>query len=257
MAEHNTRRSRNFGRWLKYKRGTMPQSEAVQRMYDLHKIKVAIETWSRWETGQRLPPEKKIDAIADAVDAPRARARRLAGYKAPITGGQGPVQTPIDLVQTMLQTVMKHEEPETRMLDLYLQLFNYDHQHKSEWRLKLGRDLELMQSIARVYETLNNFSHGSQMAALMRIKRICEVAQDLPLKTSPADTATLSFPPHRHPPIHFGAKVTIICEEGTAEETTYNYIVDEVQSTVKKELIAKLLYIQRRRPPQLLSDERG
>jgi hypothetical protein len=246
MPEHDTRKSRGFGRWLKFKRGKMLQSEAVQRMIELHNIKVTVETWSRWETGMRLPPEKKIDAIADAVEAARERARRLAGYKAPIKG-QNIGQSPIDLVQKMLQEVMQNRDPEMRMHHLYVLLYVYFNQHKSGWHLKLGKDLELMKSIARVYETLNDFPPDVQIGALRQIKTICENAWDMPLKGSPADMATLIFPKDRNPPVQFGTKIAVICAEGAADEATYNYMVDEVRLTDKKEVVATLSFITTRR----------
>lgn len=156
MAEHDTQLSKRCGLWLKKARGRMPQTEAIEVMRDKHNFGVSVVTWSRWETGKRLPPEDKINAVALTVNASPARARQLAGYKVPPELYSTPYMTPTGMSQLILREFMDNPDPLKSAINIYMLLKDYHTQSEQGGHINTTPDSKLMRRIMAVFALLEN-----------------------------------------------------------------------------------------------------
>ncbi|HEX8137572.1 MAG TPA: helix-turn-helix transcriptional regulator [Pyrinomonadaceae bacterium] len=220
MMQQKTRKKSSFARWLAGVRrvAKLTQAEAVERMRQLGKA-VSVETWSRWESGVRLPPRTKIDAVADTLGVGRVVARRRAGYNVPLKlkSKQG-----TGILATMLRDLSSDLKSEDRMLRLYAQARAY--QDKTDSRF----DLEEMNRIARLFDELKNLSPEQRVEAWERIKQIFAAAKEPTKITVPADEAMIFFPKQNWPPVVLGTRVSIEYLDSQEGEVWQSYIVQKI-----------------------------
>lgn len=216
MARKNIRKKTRFARWLTRlrKHAKLTQAEAAERMKQLGKG-VTPETWSRWESGVRLPPRTRIDAVADTVKVRREVARRQAGYNAPIKRSR---KRPARTLEAMLRSISGDLKTEDKVLRIYALGSGYLDNADPQFNIKE------MQRIARLFDDLKTLSASQRAEAWERISQLFEDAKEMSATSIPVDKATLIFEKLNPPAVTLGTEVSI---EYSGE--WYSYMVKKIE----------------------------
>jgi transcriptional regulator with XRE-family HTH domain len=231
MAVNKDRPYRNFGRWLALQRGLekLTQAEAAEKMRALDpKGKgVSVETWSRWESGYRLPPRTKIDLVARVIKISPKGARRRAGYDAP----ERPIKrNRSDVIASMLKVLSRDMGVEAKILELYALGVAYPNEADPV------KDRRLMTEIARAFDSLKRASKQVQVDAIERIRLVCREAQGGVQFTVPPDRATMLIPKQGFPPVMLGTRIEIWYRDSEGYEVSDEYVVRRIKQRKNRTL---------------------
>jgi transcriptional regulator with XRE-family HTH domain len=202
VSEDKKDRARGFAKWLKHHRKVTKRlkiAEAVARMPAGKQV--TVDTWSRWETGQRLPPRTRIDAIAAALGVDARALWHRAGYS---IARHPKVEADADLLVTKLRNELglKVGLPEKA-----LRILRFLEEHAG--RTPAHATEEELHELAVAYAALARLSPEQRAATTERIGQLIEEAKGLPDATLEAERAVMLFPGAFYYPVVPGMTVKV------------------------------------------------
>lgn len=237
MAVNKDYPYRTFGRWLaKHRRiEGLTQEEAVNKMRKLNPRGkgVRVETWSRWESGHRLPPRTKIDLVAQTINAFPKSVRQRAGYEASVR----PIRrNRSNVIASMLKVLSSDSSIEAKILNLYALGAKDRHQITPAARRKL------IIEIARAFDKLKGVSEQVRIAAIERIRQICREASEDVQFTVPPDRATMIIPKKGFPPVMIGTQIEIEYRDIEGYMVSDIYVVRRIKHR-KNRILARIVCV--------------
>jgi transcriptional regulator with XRE-family HTH domain len=227
--ENNGRKFSTFGHWLTAARGAanIKRGEAVQRLNAMG-VKVSPGTWARWENGVRLPPRTKIDALADALGVSRNAARRKAGYTVMLKARKKKRRTGV--LGMMLHELSNDAGSGSRILRLYSLIQAYFEKREPI------TNLQRMQQIAEVFDSLDGLSYEQRTEAWERVKQVLAEARNLPVMSDAPENAKMIIPKGLWPSVFRGTHVHVTIEYRDAGERVmwYGYVVRDLKEKMNK-----------------------
>jgi transcriptional regulator with XRE-family HTH domain len=186
MAKEN-RRAESFGRWLKnYRKNVkrMTQAEAVARMPQ--EQAVAVDTWSRWEKGHRMPPRTKVDAIAIALGVDAKAISSRTGRV--VADRQKQTKNPQSLTDKLVNAI----SPEDSLTDMMSQFITLVDEHRG--KVTPYQERQQWLELAYAYSKILKLGPAQRIATMEQIRQLFERAKDRPVDVLDSERAIMRFP---------------------------------------------------------------